>query len=67
MSDSKDDSESTETNEGPEHRPAESQIPPHMRPTVGAREGSTAARPGFRNPANVKSKASRRKKKGRKR
>ena len=41
-------------------------IPLHMRPDFGRHEGATAQKPGFRNPSNKKSKAQKRKKKGRK-
>lgn len=43
-------------------------VPPHLREMFTKHEGSVAARPGFRNAANAKTKAQRKKrKKGKKR
>lgn len=42
-------------------------VPPHLREMFTKHEGAVAARPGFRNAANAKTKAQRKKKKGKKR
>lgn len=38
-------------------------IPPHLRELFTKHEGAVAAKPGFRNPSNKKSKAQRKKRK----
>tara|TARA_B100001989_G_C24098860_1_gene250674 strand:- start:125 stop:370 length:246 start_codon:yes stop_codon:yes gene_type:complete len=44
---------------------APAHVPPHLRDLFTKHEGAVAARPGFRNPSNAKSKAQRKKKKKR--
>jgi hypothetical protein len=62
---------SEDTAESPARKPADAgqapaHVPPQMRDLFTKHEGAVAARPGFRNPFNRKTKAQKKRKKGRK-